>query len=26
VAVDHLGLAFEPDQQGRILALMRRLR
>lgn len=26
VAVDHLGLAFEPAQEGRILALMRRLR
>lgn len=26
VAIDHLGLAFEPDQEGRILALMRRLR
>lgn len=26
VAVDHLGLAFEPAQERRILALMRRLR
>jgi hypothetical protein len=25
VAVDHLGLAFEPEQEGRIRALMRRL-